>query len=258
VAKRYVRPVQSRQFLIRRLHSLSGIIPVGVFLFFHIGTNSLIAVSSPASDLYQKQVENIHSLGPLLIPVEILFIFVPLAYHAIVGVKIWLESEPNSRHYTYWDNIRYTLQRTTGVATLLFILVHLYQMHWMGGWLPGGSAFVAERASASTAEVMQSRSWIAPFYMIGVVAACYHFANGIWTFLITWGVTVGPRSQRVSGFACAAFGVALAITGIIAVRGFKVYDVKADRPGIEVQRTVEPAPAGVGAADRERQAESWS
>lgn len=89
MAKRYVRPVESRQFLIRRLHSLSGVLPVGVFLFLHIGTNSLIAVSTEASDLYQKQVNNLHSIGPLLIPVEILFIFLPLAFHAIVGVKIW-------------------------------------------------------------------------------------------------------------------------------------------------------------------------
>lgn len=241
MAKRYVRPVESRQFLIRRLHSLSGVLPVGVFLFFHLGTNSLIAVSTEASDLYQKQVNNIHSIGPLLIPVEILFIFLPLAFHAIVGVKIWLESEPNSRNYTYWGNIRYTLQRTTGVATLAFILVHLYQMHWLGGWLPGGAGFEPELASHTTAEVIQSAAWIAPFYMIGVVAACYHFANGMWTFLITWGVTIGPRSQRVSGYACAAFGVALAITGLVGVRGFMVFDVEAGEPAIDVPRLVEPA-----------------
>lgn len=244
MAKRYVRPVESRQFLIRRLHSLSGIIPVGVFLFFHLGTNSLIAVSSTSDDLYQKQVNNIHNLGPLLIPVEILFIFVPLAYHCAVGLKIWFESRPNSRHYTYWGNIRFTLQRTTGVATLAFILVHLYQMHWLGGWLPGGGGFHMERASQTTAEVIQKASWIAPFYMIGVAAACYHFANGLWTFLITWGVTIGPRSQRVAGYACAALGVALTVTGLTAVRGFKVYDVGRGKPDLgAVTAPHQPPPA---------------
>jgi succinate dehydrogenase / fumarate reductase cytochrome b subunit len=232
VAKRYVRPVESRQFLIRRLHSLSGIIPVGVFLFFHIGTNSLIAVSGPADDLYQKQVNNIHNLGPLLIPVEILFIFVPLAYHAIVGTKIWLESRPNAKNYTYWGNIRYTLQRTTGVATLVFILLHLYQMHWLGAWLPGGGGFHHADASLTTAQVLQKARWIAPVYMIGVTCACFHLANGTWTFLITWGVTIGPRSQRIAGYACAAMGVALAITGLIAVRGFTVFDTRHDKPMI--------------------------
>lgn len=231
MAKRYVRPVESRQFLIRRLHSLSGIIPIGFFLFFHIGTNSLIAFSSPPNkDLFQKQVDNIHNLGPLLIPVEIMFIFVPLIYHIVVGVKIWSESKPNAANYTYWGNIRYTLQRTTGIATLAFILVHLYQMHWLGGWLPGGSGFNHELASSTTAQVMQRASWIAPLYAIGVACACYHFANGIWTFLITWGITVGPRSQRVAGFACLVLGIGLTITGLVAVRGFKTFDVKAGEP----------------------------
>ena len=26
--------------------------------------------------------------------------------------------------------------------------------------------------------------------------ACFHFANGLWGFLIHWGITVGPRAQR--------------------------------------------------------------
>lgn len=243
MAKRYVRPVESRQFLIRRLHSLSGIIPIGFFLFFHIGTNSLIAVSSD-EDLFQKQVDNIHNLGPLLIPVEVLFIFVPLLYHIVVGVKIWSESKPNSRNYTYWGNIRYTLQRTTGIATLAFILVHLYQMHWMGGWLPGGAAFNHEMASKTTAQVLQAAWWVPPFYAIGVVAACYHFSNGVWTFLITWGVTIGPRSQRIAGYACLALGIGLTFTGLAAVRGFKTFDTKAAEPApiVHPQAALPPQP----------------
>lgn len=236
MAKRFVRPVESRQFLIRRLHSLSGIIPVGVFLFFHIGTNSLIAFSKE-DDLYQKQVDNIHNLGPLLIPVEIIFILVPLAFHAAVGVKIWLESKPNGRDYPYCGNIRYTLQRVTGVLAVIFILIHLYQMHWLGAPLrpEGVPEFRHDAASFSTAQIMQQAGWIFPLYAIGVMSACFHLANGIWTSLITWGVTIGPRSQWVSGIACAAFGAALTITGLVAVRGFTSFDVK--------QRSPEPAKA---------------
>ncbi|MBI4579619.1 MAG: hypothetical protein HY718_07960 [Planctomycetes bacterium] len=243
MAKRYVRPVESRQFLIRRLHSLSGIIPVGVFLFFHIGTNSLIAVSKPNDDLYQKQVDNIHNLGPLLIPVEVLFILVPLAYHCVVGVKIWLESKPNARNYPYGGNIRYTLQRLTGMITLAFILVHLYQMHWLGNTLrpEGIPTFHHEQASATTARVMQHASWIAPFYALGVICACYHLANGFWTFMITWGVIIGPRSQRIAGYACTALGAALILTGLAAVRGFATFDVNQERPAVRARAVPQPS-----------------
>jgi succinate dehydrogenase / fumarate reductase cytochrome b subunit len=147
-------------------------------------------------------------------------------------VKIWLESESNTRHYPYMGNIRYTLQRATGIAALLFIILHLYQLHWMGNLLRpvGAVTFRMEAASYSTAQVIQSARWIVPLYAIGVASACFHFANGIWTFLITWGVTIGPQSQRISGFACAALGVALTITGLTALRGFTIFKIDRAQP----------------------------
>ena len=49
-----------------------------------------------------------------------------------------------------------------------------------------------------------------------MLACVFHFTNGIWTFCITWGITVGPRAQRTLRAACLAFfafmyGTALAI-----------------------------------------------
>ena len=72
--------------------------------------------------------------------------------------------------------------------------------------------------------------WHALIYGIGVVASVYHLANGVWTSLITWGITIGPRSQRMAGYACTAFGVALSLVGLGAMRGFATYDTKAAPP----------------------------
>ena len=44
-------------------------------------------------------------------------------------------------------------------------------------------------------------------YMIGITATVWHFANGIWLFLVDWGITIGERAQRLTGYACIAFGV---------------------------------------------------
>lgn len=33
-------------------------------------------------------------------------------------------------------------------------------------------------------------------YTVLVLSACFHGFNGLWTFLITWGATISPRSQR--------------------------------------------------------------
>jgi succinate dehydrogenase / fumarate reductase cytochrome b subunit len=115
-------------FLIRRLHSLSGLIPVGAYMVIHLLTNASIlnGVST-----FQRNVNTIHSLGRILPLVEWTFIFIPLLFHAIIGVMIIRSGVSNTSHYPYTNNYRYTLQRVSGVVALLFILWHVFHMH---GW----------------------------------------------------------------------------------------------------------------------------
>lgn len=220
-----------RFFLIRRLHSLAGLVPVGAYLFLHLTVNATILFGP---DAYQFSVDRIHDLEKmgLLFATELLFIFIPLAFHALVGVVIWLTSTPNTTHYPSGSNVRYALQRWTGVIAFVFIMVHLWQMHWMGKPF-GGGFFDAERAPETAWEAM-ARWWAAPLYAVGVLASVFHLANGIWTFLITWGITIGPRSQRYSGYACTAFGVILGLIGMGALYGFTLKGAQA---------AAKPAPA---------------
>jgi len=210
-------------FLIRRLHSLAGLVPVGVFVTFHLFVNSTIVVGPEA---FQFGVDQIHKIEPLgiLKLVEVFGIFIPLAFHAVLGVKIWLSGEPNSMAYRDGSNIRYTLQRLTGVAAFLFIMLHLWQMHWLGAPF-GGGFFDPDYAAVSAAEVMRPL-WVGVVYAVGTLCTVFHFANGIWTSLITWGITVGPRSQRMAGRACTAFGIMLGVAGMAAVWGFKTLEIE--------------------------------
>src|SRR4030095_1007763 len=57
-------------------------------------------------------------------------------------------------------------------------------------------------------------------YMIGITATVWHFANGIWLFLVDWGITIGERAQRLTGYACIGFGVFLLLVGINAAVAF--------------------------------------
>ena len=146
------------------------------------------------------------------------------AVHAVLGVKIWLEGTPTASQYRYGGNVRYTLQRVTGVVGFAFILIHLWHMHWLGKPF-GGGHFDPHRAAETASAAMQSGFWYAPIYVIGVVCVVFHLANGIWTSLITWGITVGPQAQRKAGWACAVFGVMVGLAGLTAVRGFRTFDV---------------------------------
>lgn len=217
-------------FLIRRLHSLSGLVPLGVFLCVHLLTNAtvLAPAETPGAE-FQRSVERIHALGPLLIPVEIVGIFLPLAFHILLGFQILLSSNSNAQHYRYGGNVRYTLQRVTAVMAFFFLVWHIWQMHWLGAPLGGGNFVLHDAAhnptgTLTTAKTIQAHWSIAPLYAIGVVATIFHLANGIWTSLITWGITIRPQTQRVSGYVCTVFGVLLCLVGLGALSGFRNFD----------------------------------
>jgi succinate dehydrogenase / fumarate reductase cytochrome b subunit len=208
-------------FLLRRLHSLSGIVPVGVFLCIHLSVNASIMAGPRAFQFAVDQIHNLSNLGILKV-VEVVFILIPIAFHAVVGVIIWLTSQPNVTRYRYGGNIRYTLQRWTGILAILFIIIHLRHVHW----ILGSAAFDAHDAAGSTVRAMAG-AWTGLVYLIGVLCAVFHFANGIWTFLITWGVTIGPAAQRRSGYVCAVVGIILGLLGLGSLITLKTTDAVA-------------------------------
>lgn len=207
---------ERNHFLIRRLHSLCGIVPVGVFLCIHLTVNWTIVVGP---DKFQFAVDGIHSLDKLglLTAVEVFGIFVPIAFHAILGVQIWLSGRQNVLAYRYGGSIRYTLQRWTALIALAFLLYHLWHMHWLGALLPGGNNFDPHDAAATATTAIQASGWHAWAYAVGLLASVFHFSNGIWTFLITWGVTISRSAQRRAGYACTAVGFVLAAAGLTSL-----------------------------------------
>ena len=94
----------------------------------HLTVNASVVESAAT---FQKNVYQIHSLGSLLPLVEWVFIFIPILFHAIIGMVIVAGAMPNSNQYHYGPNYRYTLQRITGMIAFVFIMVHVFHMH---GW----------------------------------------------------------------------------------------------------------------------------
>ena len=58
------------------------------------------------------------------------------------------------------------------------------------------------------------------FYIIGVVAASFHLANGMWSFCVSWGITVGPKAQRISTYVWMILFVILSIGFIMTALKF--------------------------------------
>src|SRR5690349_24479564 len=82
-----------RAFWLRKLHSLSGLVPVGAFMCFHLfETNS--AYGEGGARAFNHTVDEIAHL-PFLLPAEIFGIWLPILFHAIFGIAIILEGRPN-------------------------------------------------------------------------------------------------------------------------------------------------------------------
>ncbi|HZZ27438.1 MAG TPA: succinate dehydrogenase [Pirellulales bacterium] len=209
------------QFLIYRLFSLAGLLPIGAYVVMHLAVNASV-LAGPA--MYQKQVDQIHALGDTMVGIlEWGFIFIPIGFHALVGFWIISGGLPNVGSYPYGSNVRYTLQRATGMLVAAFIVFHLWQMHHLGKHLGGGN-FDAEHA-ASSAAIVLSPVLMTIIYTVGTLCAVYHLANGIWTFGITWGIWTSEAAQRRAGYVCAAVGIVVATLGMGSLYGMSRVNV---------------------------------
>ncbi|GAB4550060.1 MAG: succinate dehydrogenase cytochrome b558 subunit [Phycisphaerales bacterium] len=240
-------------FLLRRLHSLSGVVPIGVFMMIHLVTNASIMWGLVKGDKYegmhagavtfQHEVDFIHSM-PALLLIEIFGLWLPIAFHAILGAYYATKGRSNLSHYSRQNNWRYTLQRLTAWVGLVFIFWHVATLRW--GWtflLPEGVLWSAEYAGSTLAAVFQGLPVeagvgmspdeqvnaagaviVSGAYMLGVSALVFHLANGLWTAAITWGITLSAKAQQRWGYVCAAIGVGLMGLAWAAIIGFMTID----------------------------------
>ncbi|WP_059103865.1 succinate dehydrogenase cytochrome b558 subunit [Shouchella shacheensis] len=197
------------EYINRRIHSLLGVIPIGVFLTQHLVVNHF-ATRGP--EAFNQAVHFMESL-PFRHVLEAFIIFLPILFHAIYGVYIAFTSKSNTSRYGFFRNWMFFLQRVTGVILLVFITWHVYDT-----WFQ--SVFLGEEISFNFMADILSNPFMLAFYILGVVSATFHFANGLWSFAVSWGITVSPRSQRIMTYVSAIIFLALTYVGVAAALAF--------------------------------------
>jgi succinate dehydrogenase / fumarate reductase, cytochrome b subunit len=217
--------------VLRRLHSLTGIVPIGVFLIAHLTTNSSLlwgkwglrheghdeTIVSGGVHYFWKEVQWINNQIPHLLLIEI-GLWLAIAFHSVLGVYYARSGKSNTARYAYQGNWRYRMQRLSGYVALLYIFYHIATLRW--GWsflVPGGAKWSADFAASTLAAALRGSNEgftamgvaVSLFYFVGITASVYHFANGLWTAAITWGLTISKQAQQRWGFASFALGVGL-------------------------------------------------
>lgn len=199
-------------FWLRRLHSLSGIVPIGGFLAFHLYENY---TATRGAEAYNEVTRKLQSL-PFAVALEIFVIALPLVFHGVYGLFLTSTAKPNVFSNPYVRNAMYLLQRVTGVIVFAFILFHywttrLVQMH--------------DHESLNLFNQVQAavgNPWIYAFYILGILSATFHLSNGLWSFSIVWGIAVSPAGQRRMACVSVLVFLLLSAIGIRSISAFRV------------------------------------
>jgi succinate dehydrogenase / fumarate reductase cytochrome b subunit len=228
-----LRAGQGTSFLLRRLHSLSGIVPVGAFLLEHILLSNATAIGGPAA--YARQVRFLGSL-PLVPVLELFGIWLPILFHALYGFYIWYRGEMNVGDYPWTGNWMYVAQRWTGGIAFAYIIWHTYTMRFTGIDLhqyPGASFGKVQM------EVLHSGLFL--FYVVGLIAASWHFAYGIWLFCAKWGIVSGEKARKRFLVVCLAFFFVLSGVGLGSLAKLRSVPQQATDPAGAHQIEVGPS-----------------
>ena len=203
--------MNTNEFYLKRIHSLLGVVPLTFFMMEHVFTMTRSIAGPKAFDAATAFLQSL----PMLHALEIMFIAVPILFHGIYGLFITLESKNNVWTFSYARNWSFYLQRITAVVTILFVAWHVWLFRFGGAGLGQVTTF------AQVAKIFANPLYLS-LHAVGLVCAVFHLTNGLWTFLITWGVLVGPRAQQFGQYVAWALCALLGIGGLVALTYFRV------------------------------------
>lgn len=179
----------------RRLHSLTGVAPLGAFLVYHLWVNW------PACNDREAWLVRRLLVGSVLESWIAALFAVCLAVHVALSVAFLRESDtapllgsPGLRR----------LQQITGGVALLFIVYHLYQVtaFRFGSEIIAGGAYDVLWSELG----MPLRMFI---YVVGVSAVFFHFAQGLCRAVVRWNLLSSKRGLTAARYLAGAIGFLL-------------------------------------------------
>lgn len=199
-----------REYLNRRIHSLLGVVPIGLFVVQHLIINHFAVYGE---DSFNKAAGFMGNL-PFVLVLEIFVIYLPIIFHAVLGVYIALAvPRYNVKSYGFYRNWMFLLQRITGIITLIFIVWHVWQTRIQ-------VAFFGADVNYQMMEEILTQPFFFWFYIISILAVVFHLANGLWGFCVHWGIIQSPKSQKIVSYASIVVFLVVSYIGIRTIIRF--------------------------------------
>jgi len=185
-----------------RLGTILAILPLGVWTIIHLW-NNLSAFGG--AEAWERDVT--HYRNPVVQGITYSIVLLPLLIHTVWGLLRMPQNRPNNVKYTYFNNLRYLLQRLSALGVLLFLGAHL----WLALLKPRLFVGHAETFPAISHEMRHHLPTLV-VYLLGTLGVTYHLANGIATSAFGLGLVTSRKSmKRVENFAIPLFLAFLAM-----------------------------------------------
>jgi succinate dehydrogenase / fumarate reductase cytochrome b subunit len=207
-------------FFWHKLHSLTGIIPVGYYLVQHLTLNTF---SLGGREKFNGVIAFFEGMPThFLIALKIFAIWLPLIFHAVYGLFIVNRASPNlsEKAYRWRENRYYTWQRASGILAFLFLIYHMTTTS-VAGKVKGVQVIQYDAWAGKLSEpVLGIPYLILAVYMLGILACTYHFSYGLWSFCIRWGLTINENAQASLWRLANVSFIGLTLLGYLALLGF--------------------------------------
>lgn len=197
----------SGSLLTSRLGSVVAIVPLGVWVTWHLWEN---LSSWNGGDTWETHVSQPGTTGTSSIVSAV--VFAPLLLHTAWGLRRLTMAKPNG--YPFFGNAKYLLQRLSAVGLLFFLMAHVFLARVKPTLsAPGYETF------EDIAAHMRHHPPTLVVYVLGVLATAFHLANGVYTAAFIHGIAASPKAQRRMQVVSLAFFALLLAMGWGAVAG---------------------------------------
>ncbi|HLR23086.1 MAG TPA: succinate dehydrogenase cytochrome b558 subunit [Pseudogracilibacillus sp.] len=198
-----------QEYAYKRLHSLLGVVPIGIFVIQHLIVNHFAVYGEESFNKAAGFMENL----PFVTVLEIFVIYLPILFHAVLGIYIVLATRNNVRRYGFFRNWMFFLQRISGIITLIFIAWHIWQTKIQ-------IAFFNVELNYQLMEDILTQPFFFWFYAISIISVVFHLANGLWSFAVSWGIAQSPKSQQIVTYVTVGIFLVVSYIGIRSIVQF--------------------------------------
>lgn len=198
--------------MLRRLFSLTGVVPLGAFLVVHVVVNARAVRGGQA---FADSADALTRI-PALPVIELLFVLLPLVLHAAVGLWLVASRQPLTEPSPYPAGVAAAM-RVTGLVALAFLAMHLPELRGRGLLRSPTGGELATRLAEDLSSTWHGLPWRAAAYLIASACIVFHFGAGLWGFFARSQRGADPRARRWAALGVATLGAAMWLLLVDAV-----------------------------------------